>query len=242
MEAPTGSALVARTGQTEIYPFIPTELIEATAASADTSRSSGGWVSGSALVVPPHRSRRHGRTLTLIHAESGRRYSEEDVAFLEAVADRAAVALDRPPPSAPVRAARRGGADRRGRAACHPATARPVGTVALSTRYLSAAVEAQISGDLYESSPRPSSVRILVGDVLGEGLSASAPRRSCSASPRRRRRHGDVAHVAHRSIAASFLPAGRRGFVTGSWSTSVPTAASTSSPAAAPRPCSCPPR
>src|SRR5690349_24022553 len=46
------------------------------------------------------------------------------------------------------------------------------GPLLLSARYLSAAVEAQVGGDLYEVVPGESSVRVLVGDVRGKGLSA----------------------------------------------------------------------
>ena len=69
--------------------------------------------------------------------------------------------------------------------------------IALSARYLSAAVEAQVGGDLYEVVPGPTSVRLLVGDVRGKGLSAVRTAtvvlgefRAAAAGT------GDVAHVA----------------------------------------------
>src|SRR5512142_2624861 len=43
---------------------------------------------------------------------------------------------------------------------------------ALAARYLSAAAEARIGGDLYEVLPRPGAVRLIVGDVRGKGLDA----------------------------------------------------------------------
>lgn len=47
-----------------------------------------------------------------------------------------------------------------------------VGPVLLASRYVSATKEAQIGGDLYEVSVRPSGLRVIVGDVRGKGLAA----------------------------------------------------------------------
>jgi sigma-B regulation protein RsbU (phosphoserine phosphatase) len=47
-----------------------------------------------------------------------------------------------------------------------------VGPVAFASRYLSAAEQAFIGGDLYEVVPSASGVRVVVGDVRGKGLEA----------------------------------------------------------------------
>lgn len=47
-----------------------------------------------------------------------------------------------------------------------------VGPVLVASRYVSATKEAQIGGDLYEVSPTPSGLRVIVGDVRGKGLAA----------------------------------------------------------------------
>ncbi|MGI9023960.1 MAG: PP2C family protein-serine/threonine phosphatase [Acidimicrobiales bacterium] len=47
-----------------------------------------------------------------------------------------------------------------------------VGTVAFASRYLSAADQAFIGGDLYEVVPSTRGVRVVVGDVRGKGLEA----------------------------------------------------------------------
>ncbi|MCW2737978.1 GAF domain-containing protein, partial [Nocardioides sp.] len=132
----------------------------------------------SALIVPL--AGRDGGvvgTLTLIHAESGRRYSEEDCAFLEAVADRVAVALDTAA-SFEQQSERLAGvtlvAEAAQRAILAPPPAR-VGPVALSARYLSAAREAQIGGDLYEVVRGPSSLRLLVGGAAKYSTTVVVP-------------------------------------------------------------------
>ncbi len=47
-----------------------------------------------------------------------------------------------------------------------------IGRVRLAVRYLAAAAEARIGGDLYEAIPTPYGVRLLLGDVRGKGLPA----------------------------------------------------------------------
>jgi serine phosphatase RsbU (regulator of sigma subunit) len=47
-----------------------------------------------------------------------------------------------------------------------------IGPVSLAARYVSAAAEALVGGDLYEVVARPGAVRLLIGDVRGKGLAA----------------------------------------------------------------------
>jgi len=47
-----------------------------------------------------------------------------------------------------------------------------IGGVAMSARYVSAAADALVGGDLYEVVARDGAVRLLVGDVRGKGLDA----------------------------------------------------------------------
>lgn len=47
-----------------------------------------------------------------------------------------------------------------------------IGSVGLSARYVSAAAEALVGGDLYEVAATPFGVRVIVGDVRGKGLEA----------------------------------------------------------------------
>lgn len=199
MDAPTGAPNVVRTGQSEIYPFIPAGLIEATAVNEDHLAILRRLGLTSAMVAPLIGREGVVGAVTLIHAESGRRYGDEDVAFLEEIADRVALALDTAA-TFELQSERLAGvrlvAEAAQLAILAPPPAR-AGPVALSARYLSAAVEAQIGGDLYEVVSGPRSVRLLVGDVRGKGLSAVRTAtvvlgefRAAAAGK------GDVAHVA----------------------------------------------
>jgi PAS domain S-box-containing protein len=92
--APTGAPNVIRTGRSELYAEIPPALLEAGARDAEHLRLIRELRLESAMVVP---LRAHGRTLgamTFVHAESGRRYNEDDLAFAEDFARRAAMAIE----------------------------------------------------------------------------------------------------------------------------------------------------
>ena len=94
MDASIGGPNVVRTGRSELYPFIPAEVVAAAAHNEEHLALLRRLGFTSAILAPL--TGRHGvmGVLTLIYAESGRRYHEEDVAFLEEVANRAALALD----------------------------------------------------------------------------------------------------------------------------------------------------
>ena len=174
MDAPTGAPNVVRTGRSEIYPFIPAELVEATAVSEEHLTILRRLGFTSAIVAPLTGRDGVVGAVTLIHAESGRRYSDADLAFLEEMADRVALALDTAA-TFEDQSQRLAGVTLVAEAAQRAILTQPparIGPISLSVRYLSAAAEAQVGGDLYEVVPAPSSVRLLVGDVRGKGLSA----------------------------------------------------------------------
>lgn len=174
MDAPTGAPNVIRTGRSEHYPFIPAELVEAAAQGEEHLAILRRLGFTSAIVAPLRGRDEVLGVVTLIHAESGRRYDEDDVVFLEDIADRVALALETAT-SFEQQSERLAGvlqvAEVAQRAILAPPSPR-MGPLSLSARYLSAAVEAQIGGDLYEVVPSVSSVRLLVGDVRGKGLAA----------------------------------------------------------------------
>jgi PAS domain S-box-containing protein len=93
-DAHTGAPEVIRTGKSQLYSEIPAALLEAGAQDAEHLRIIRDLKLESAMVVP---LKGHVRTLgamTFVYAESGRRYSEADLAFAEDFARRAAMALE----------------------------------------------------------------------------------------------------------------------------------------------------
>ncbi|HLY67202.1 MAG TPA: GAF domain-containing protein, partial [Chloroflexota bacterium] len=95
MEDPRGAAKVIRTGEPELVPDITDDMLVASAYDPEhlrVMRALGPWSSGMAL---PLKAR--GKTvgvMTVITAESGRRYGPDDLVFALEVANRAALAVD----------------------------------------------------------------------------------------------------------------------------------------------------
>lgn len=93
-DAPSGVPNVLRTGQAELYTEIPQELLERGARDAEHLRIIRDLQLHSAMVVP---LRARGQTfgaISFIYADSGRRYSEDDLSFAEDFARRAAMAIE----------------------------------------------------------------------------------------------------------------------------------------------------
>ena len=90
----TGVPEVIRTGKSELYATIPRELLERGARDPEHAQMIRELRLESAMVVP---LRARGRTLgaiTFVYAESGRRYSPDDLSFAEDFARRAALAVE----------------------------------------------------------------------------------------------------------------------------------------------------
>ena len=93
-DAPTGAPNVMRTGRSELYSHITDEMLVAAAIDAGHLEALRALDVRSALIVP---MQAHGRTLgalTLIGAESGRHFSEEDLPVAEEIGRRAALAIE----------------------------------------------------------------------------------------------------------------------------------------------------
>jgi serine phosphatase RsbU (regulator of sigma subunit) len=174
MDASVGSANVLRTGRSELHIEITEALVRELAADGAHLAALHGFGMRSGLIVPLQGRGGTLGTITLLYAESGRRYEPSDVLLVEDVALRAARALET---AGAVReqSIRLATVTSIAEAAQHAILAPPprqLGPVALSARYLSAAAEAQVGGDLYEVVERPGAVRLLIGDVRGKGLAA----------------------------------------------------------------------
>jgi signal transduction histidine kinase/DNA-binding response OmpR family regulator len=92
--APNGLPLVLRRGVTEFYPDITDEQIAASAVDADHLELLRRLQLRSVIIVPLVARERIFGALTLVAAESGRRYTADDVEVAESLARRAALAVD----------------------------------------------------------------------------------------------------------------------------------------------------
>jgi signal transduction histidine kinase len=92
--ASTGVPQVIRSGKSELYTEIPAALLEAAARDAEHLRLIRELRLESAIVVPLRTPRRILGAMSFIYAESGRHYTENDLAFAEDFARRSAMAIE----------------------------------------------------------------------------------------------------------------------------------------------------
>jgi GAF domain-containing protein len=93
-DAGSGVPQVIRSGVSEHYPVITDEMLVAGSTDAEQLRVSRELGLRSALIVPLCGHSSTLGALSLVHAESGRTYNEDDLAFAEDIARRAAVAVE----------------------------------------------------------------------------------------------------------------------------------------------------
>ncbi|MDN5747767.1 MAG: SpoIIE family protein phosphatase [Pseudonocardia sp.] len=172
-DADTGAIHVSRTGEAVHIPEIPDELLVAAAVDEvhlELIRSIG---MRSAVVVPLLVRGRCLGALTLVHAESGRRFSDADLAFSRQLAATAAVALD----NARLYEQQRRVA-RTLQSALLPARLPTIPGVGLAARYQPQNADLSdvyVGGDLYDVVEGPAGAwAVTVGDVCGKGAEAAA--------------------------------------------------------------------
>ncbi len=169
-----GADRVLRTGRPELIDPVTPEMVEAAAIDAGHRDLMNALGHNSVLVVPLAYGDELTGVLTLIYSDPSRHYDAGDIPFAQDIARRIEVALRS---AATYRETKGELADvRRVADAAQQAILAPppavIGPVALAARYVGAAAEAQVGGDLYEVVARPGSVRLLIGDVRGKGLTA----------------------------------------------------------------------
>ncbi|HLL40029.1 MAG TPA: GAF domain-containing SpoIIE family protein phosphatase, partial [Rubrobacteraceae bacterium] len=178
-DAPRGVALVLRTGRSELIAEIPEALIEEAALDADHREILRRLGLKSYMIVPLIARGRTLGTISLVWAESGRRYGRAELELAEELARRAALAVDN---------ARlyRGRIEvaRTLQEGLLPSRLPEVPGLEVGLRYHSAG-EGDVGGDFYDlfetsmadengSSDPSSSWGVVLGDVSGKGAQAAA--------------------------------------------------------------------
>lgn len=93
-DAEFGVPQVIRTGVSELYPSVTDEMLVSSARDEEHLRVSRELGLRSALIVPLRGAHETLGALTLVAAESGRHYTDDDLAFAEDIARRAGVAVE----------------------------------------------------------------------------------------------------------------------------------------------------
>ncbi|MDQ4001565.1 MAG: PAS domain S-box protein [Actinomycetota bacterium] len=178
-DAPRGVGQVLRTGRPELGPEITESLLEEAARDAEHREILGELGLKSYMIVPLVARGRTLGAISLISAESGRRYRQAELGLAEELARRAALAVDN------ARLYRdRAQVARTLQEGLLPSRLPEVPGVEVGLCYLSAG-EVDVGGDFYDlfetrmvgqnSTSEPSSSWVVViGDVSGKGAEAAA--------------------------------------------------------------------
>ena len=170
--APTGAPNVIRTGQSELLPEIPEELLEAAIGEDEEFRRIVEEIGFYSVMVVPLTAR--GRTLGAISLittrESGRRYGPRDLAFAEDLARRAGQSVD----NARLYTEQRHIA-RTLQSSLLPPELPSIGGVEVAAVYKAAGEGTEVGGDFYDVfETARDEWAVVMGDVCGKGPEAAA--------------------------------------------------------------------
>ncbi len=173
-DAEGGAIHVSRTGRPSFFPELPDELLAAGAVDDEHLALARSIGIRSVLIVPLLSRGRSLGAVTLVHAESGRRFDEVDLAFAEQLAANAAVALD----NVRLYEQQRTIADTL-QTALLPAALPDAAGLGLAARYRAqsdAGSGTQVGGDLYDvvAAGPPGGWAVVLADVCGKGPQAAA--------------------------------------------------------------------
>lgn len=167
-ERPSGSAVVARTGQSLLIEEVTDEMLVEGTRDPEHLRVARELGLRSALSVPLRAHERVLGVLTFVSAESGRRYSAADIPFAEDLGRRAALAIDNAELYSESRRV----------AAELQATLSPQELPALSgwefADLYQQSGRTEVGGDFYDVDVLPDGrLAVVMGDVMGRGVDAA---------------------------------------------------------------------
>jgi PAS domain S-box-containing protein len=168
-DAATGATNVVRTGRSQLYRDVTEEMLVAGTVDAEHLRLSRELGLRSGLIVPLEARGRVLGALTLVWAESDRRYDESDLAFAEELARRAATAID----NAQLHSQTLEAAVQLQRAVLPDSIAEIPGWE--TAVHYNPSGRTEVGGDFYDAVPLGDGrMAVVVGDVMGRGVAAAA--------------------------------------------------------------------
>jgi PAS domain S-box-containing protein len=174
-DAPTGAAAVIRRGEAEFVPVVDEAYLDAALASArmgpDQARAILDELKLTSIITVPLRSTRGVLgALQLVSAESGRRYTDDDLALVEAASGRIAETLN----NLWLTQQQRSIAETLQSALLPPALPAVPG-VDIAARYWAAGAANDVGGDFYDVFVAgPGRWVVVIGDVCGTGADGAA--------------------------------------------------------------------
>jgi PAS domain S-box-containing protein len=169
-DAPTGVAAVIRTGSTEVVTEVTDEMLVAGAVDDEHLRIVRSLGLRAAIVAPLRARGRILGAITFVAAESGRKFTRDDVDLVEELARRAGLSVD----NARLYTERSAIAHTL-QAELLPSRMPDIPGVSVAVRYRAAGELNEVGGDFYDVfERRGGSWAFEIGDVSGKGAEAAA--------------------------------------------------------------------
>jgi PAS domain S-box-containing protein len=168
-DAPTGVPAILRGGPAELYSEIPAELIERAARDEEHLRLIRALGMRSGMAVPMRIGDETLGVITLVTAESGRRFDEDDLAFAQDLALRAATAVQ----NSRLYAAQERVAHTL-QSSLLPERLPDLPGWETEAAYQAGERDADVGGDFYDIVPVDGGHLIVLGDVTGKGVEAAS--------------------------------------------------------------------
>lgn len=169
MTAGTGLAAVLGSGESELYPAITDEILAANARDERHLELVRGLGMRSALIVPMRVGDTTVGAMTFVNAESGRAFDDDDRAFFEDLAARAATAVE----NARLYTRLAQTADTLQASLLPARLAQPPGW-RVAASYRAGERGTEVGGDFYDVFEVRGSWIVVLGDVTGKGVKAAA--------------------------------------------------------------------
>jgi PAS domain S-box-containing protein len=169
LEADAGLGAVIRSGQSEIYPEITEEMLAAGTRDAEHAELIAEIGMRSAMVVPMRASGATLGVLTFVNSQSGRSFDEDDRAWAEDLAARAATAVE----NARLYTRLTQTAETLQRSLLPARLEEPPGW-RIRASYRAGERGSEVGGDFYDVFPVEGGWMVVLGDVTGKGVKAAA--------------------------------------------------------------------
>jgi PAS domain S-box-containing protein len=170
LDAPAGAGYTIRTGEPQLVPEVPPELLETLARDDEQLALLRRMGLRSGLTVPLKLRDRAIGALSLVYSTSGRVYGPDDVTLAESLAVRAALAVE----NARLLDERSHIAQTLQRSLLPPALP-DVDGLDIAARYRAAGDQNEVGGDFYDVFRAGDGVwTFVIGDVSGKGAEAAA--------------------------------------------------------------------
>jgi len=164
-----GLGLVMATGRPELYPDITDAMLAAGARSPEHLERLREIGMRSAMIVPLVAGGRPIGAMSLINAESRRRFDTATLAFASQIADRAAIAVEN---------SRLYTGQARIAATLQesllPQALPSIDGWEIAALYRAAGDGVEVGGDFYDVFPAPGGWLVMIGDITGKGVTAAA--------------------------------------------------------------------